>query len=111
MHPKYLRSVAALLVVIALVVPAFARDINKIVAVPDQTKIAGKVLKAGDYTFRVNDTKVTVESKGKVIAEATGRWEPRDTKCPSDSFVTGADGQVREIRFAGEKRVFVVSGQ
>ncbi|HUK29671.1 MAG TPA: hypothetical protein VLV89_01070 [Candidatus Acidoferrum sp.] len=111
MHLKHLRSLAALLMVMALVVPAFARDINKIVEVPDQTKIAGKVLKAGDYTFKVNDNKVTVESKGKVVVEAAGRWEPRDTKCASDSFVTGADGQVREIRFAGEKRVFIVTGQ
>jgi hypothetical protein len=111
MHSKYLRPLVAFFVVMALVIPTFARDLNRIVAVPDQTKIAGKVLKAGDYTFKVNDNKVTVESRGKIVAEATGRWEARDSKWSSDSFVTGADGQVREIRFAGEKRVFVVSGQ
>jgi hypothetical protein len=111
MHRKHLKSLAAFLVMMALVVPAFARDINKIVAVPDQTKIAGKILKAGNYTFKVNENKVTIEAKGKIVAEAAGRWEPRDSKWASDSFVTGADGQVREIRFAGEKRVFIVNGQ
>ncbi|HEV3220855.1 MAG TPA: hypothetical protein VGZ48_13880 [Candidatus Acidoferrales bacterium] len=111
MRSKSLRSLVAFLAVMALVVPAFARDINRIVSVPNQTKIAGKTLKAGDYTFKVSDNKVTIELNHKLVAEASGRWEPRDSKWASDSLVVGADGQVREIRFGGEKRVFIVSGQ
>ncbi len=111
MHSKSLKSMAAFLMVMAFVLPAFARDINRIVAVPDQTKIAGKVLKAGDYTFKVSDTKMTIESKGKIVAEAQGRWESRDSKWASDTLLVGADGQVHEVRFGGEKRVFIVNGQ
>jgi hypothetical protein len=106
-----LKNIVALFVVMALAIPAFARDINRIVSLTDETKISGKTLKAGDYTFKVADNKLTIEVNHKVVAEAAGRWEPRDSKWPANAFVTGADGQVQEIRLAGEKGVFIVNGQ
>jgi hypothetical protein len=111
MRAKSLRSLVAFLAVMALVVPAFAKDINRIISLPNQTKIAGKTLKAGDYAFKVSDTKLTIEMNNKVVAEAAGHWEPRDKKVASDGFSAGADGQVREVHFSGEKRVFIVTGQ
>jgi hypothetical protein len=111
MRAKSLKSVVAFLVLLAFIVPAFAKEINRTISLPDQTKIAGKTLKRGDYTFKVSDTKLTIEMNNKVMAEATGRWEPRDKKVATDGFSTGADGQVQEVHFAGEKRVFVVTGQ
>jgi hypothetical protein len=111
MRAKSLRSLVSFLAVLALVVPAFAKDINKVISLPDQTKIAGRTLKGGDYTFKVSDTKMTIELNNKVVAEAAGRWEPRDKKVATDGFSTGADGQVLEVHFSGEKRVFIVTGQ
>ncbi len=111
MVAKTLRSLVSFLVVMALVVPAFAKDINKVLALPDQTKIAGKTLKGGDYTFKVTENKVTIEINRKVVAESAGHWEPRDNKSADDGFITGDDGQVQEIHFSGEKRVFILSGQ
>jgi hypothetical protein len=111
MRAKSLKSLVAVLAVMALVVPAFAKDINRIITLSSETKIAGKTLKAGDYTFKVSDNKLTIEVNHKVVAESAGRWEPRDSKWSANSLVTGADGQVQEVRLAGEKGVFIVSGQ
>jgi hypothetical protein len=111
MRAKSLRSLVAFLAVVAFVVPAFAKDINKVMTFPNQTKIAGKTLRGGDYTLKVSDTKLTIEMNSKVVAEATGSWEPRDKKVATDGFLAGADGQVQEVHFSGEKRVFIVTGQ
>ncbi len=111
MFVKSLKSLFALLVLMALVVPAFAKSINKIITVNDETKIVGKTLKPGDYTFKINDNKLTIEVNHRVVAEAAGRWEPRDSKWDADQLVTGPDSQVQEIRLSGEKGVFIITGQ
>jgi hypothetical protein len=101
----------AFLAVMALVVPAFAKDINKGVTLDDSIKIAGKTIKPGDYNFRVTDNKLTIEMNHKVVAEVAGRWESRDVRSDADEFKTGADGQVVEVHLMGEKGAFIVSGQ
>jgi hypothetical protein len=97
--------VLALAVIVA---PAFAKPVTKVITIADHQKIAGKQLSNEAYTFKVDDTKLTVTLKNKVVAEATGRWEPRDTKYDGDAVVSGADGQIIELRFSGEKRAFVI---
>ena len=103
------RSFVSVLALSVLVLPAFAKPIVKTITLTSNQKLAGKELKSDEYTFKVDDTKLVVELKHKVVAETTGRWEPRDRKNEADTFVTGADGQIMELRFAGEKRVFVIS--
>jgi len=44
-----------------------------------------------------------------VVAESEGRWEDRDTKSNYDAVLLGENGQVKEVRFSGQKRVFVFS--
>jgi hypothetical protein len=111
MLAKSIKSLLALLAVMMLVAPVFAKGINKIITVNIETKIAGKTLKPGDYTFKIDGDKLTVEVNHKVIAEASGKWEPRDAKWHDDTLVAGADGQVQEVRLSGEKGVFIISGQ
>jgi hypothetical protein len=103
---KYFLVVAALAV---LVMPAFAKPVQRIITVNGTQKVAGKELKNDDYTFKVDDTKVVVELRHKVIAEANGRWEPRDKKYETDTVVSGEGGSIVELRFAGEKRAFVIA--
>jgi len=110
MLAKSLKYFMAFLFAAALVVPAFVKEINKIITLSGETKIAGKTLKAGDYTFKVTGDKLTIEVNHKVVAEASGKWEPRDSRWTSDSLVTGTDGQVQEVRIGGEKGTFVLSG-
>jgi hypothetical protein len=46
--------------------------------------------------------------KGRqVVAESEGRWEDRQAKSEYDAVLLGEDGQVKEVRFSGQKRVFV----
>jgi hypothetical protein len=108
MQAKSIKYLVAFLAVIALIVPAFAKGINKSVTLDGETKIAGKILKPGDYEFRIDDNKLTIEVNRKVIVEVPGRWTPGDIKWDNDEFKTGADGQVQEIHFMGEKGVFIV---
>jgi hypothetical protein len=103
------KSVVAVLALAMMVTPAFAKPVSKTITIGANQKIAGKELKSDDYTFIVDDTKMTVELRHKVIAEVTGRWEPRDKKYSTDAVVSGADGQILELRFGGEKRAFVIS--
>jgi hypothetical protein len=108
MRAKSLKYLVAFLAVIALVVPAFATGVNKSVTIDNDTKIAGKTLKPGDYQFRITDNKLIIEVNRKVVVEAAGHWTPRDSKWDSDEFISGPDGQVQEIHLMGEKGVFII---
>jgi hypothetical protein len=104
------KSIVAVAALAMIVTPAFAKPVMKTITINSSQKIAGKELKNDDYTFIVDDTKMTVELRHKVVAEVTGRWEPRDKKYDRDTVVSGSDGQIMELRFGGEKRAFVISG-
>ena len=104
---KYFVAVVGLSV---MLVPAFAKPVLKTVDPVSPQRVSGKELREGSYIFKIDDTKLTILLKNKVVAEAEGRWEPRDSKVEHDTFVSGPDGQIQEIRFAGEKRIFVISG-
>jgi hypothetical protein len=104
------KSLVAVLALALMVMPVFAKPESKIITLTEPQKFAGKQLREGDYTFKIDDTKVTIELRNKVVAEVTGHWAPRDQKWEYNTFVAGADGQVAEIRLAGEKRTFMVGG-
>jgi len=99
-----------ILALAALVSPAFGKTITKIITIDGKETLAGKELKNDDYTFKVDDSKVVVELRHKVVAEATGHWEDRPAKYESDIVVTADNGQIQELRFGGEKRAFVIGG-
>jgi hypothetical protein len=105
------KSLVAVMALAVMVMPAFAKPESKIITLTSTEKFAGKELREGDYTFKIDDNKVTIELKNKVVAEVTGHWVPRDQKWEYDTFVAGADGQVAEIRLQGEKRTFMVGAQ
>jgi hypothetical protein len=104
------KSLLAVVALAVMVMPAFAKPVSKIITLTSTEKFAGKELREGDYTFKIDDNKVTIEMRNKVVAEVTGHWVPRDQKWDYDTFVTGTDGQVSEIRLAGEKRTFMIGG-
>jgi hypothetical protein len=105
-----LKSLVAVAGFAVLISPAFAGTVQRIITVHGTEKLAGKELKNDDYTFKIDDAKLVVELRHKVVAEASGKWEPRDKKYDSDEVITDSDGKIQELRLAGEKRAFVVSG-
>ena len=103
-----LRS-AALLAALAIAVPVFAKPFSKTINIAQTAKIGKADLRAGEYRLLIDGNKATVEKNKQVVAESEGRWEDRSTKSPYDSVLLGEDGQVKEVRFAGQSRVFVFS--
>jgi hypothetical protein len=103
---SFVRS-AALLATIALAVPVFAKPISKTINIPQASKVGKADLKAGEYRLLIDGTKASVHKGRQVVAESEGRWEDRQAKSEYDAVLLGEDGQVKEVRFSGQKRVFV----
>jgi hypothetical protein len=101
-----LRSLA-LLAVIGLAVPAFAKPLIKTINIPQAAKVGKADLRAGEYRFVIDGNKASVQRGKEVVAESEGRWEDRDSKSNYDAVLLGDNGQVKEVRFSGQKRVFV----
>jgi hypothetical protein len=99
----------ALLAALALTVPAFAKPFTKNINVTQNARVGKSELKAGEYRLEIEGNKATVQKGKQVVAESEGRWEDRSTKSSYDSLLISENGQVKEVRFAGQTRVFVFS--
>ncbi|HKW56201.1 MAG TPA: hypothetical protein VJN42_02500 [Candidatus Acidoferrum sp.] len=103
-----LRSVA-LGAALACALPLLAKPVSKTINITQTAKIGKADLRAGEYRLLIDGNKATVERAGHVMAQCEGRWEDRSTKSANDALLVGEDGQVKEVRFAGQARVFVFS--
>ena len=101
--------IAALFVALAMVVPAFAKPFTKTISISQAAKVGKASLEAGEYQLSIDGNKATVQKGKNTVAESEGRWEDRDTKSQYTAILVGENGQVREVRFAGQKKVFVFS--
>jgi len=105
---SFFRSIA-LLTAIALAIPAFAKPFTKTINIAQTAKLGKAELKAGEYRLQIDGNKATVQRGKEVVAESEGRWEDRSVRSSYDSVLLSESGQVREVRFAGQSRVFVFS--
>ena len=105
---SFVRSIA-LLAALALAIPAFAKPFAKTINIAQTAKLGKSDLKAGEYRLQIEGTKATVQKGKQVVAESEGRWEDRSAKSAYDSVLLSETGQVKEVRFAGQSRVFVFS--
>jgi hypothetical protein len=103
-----LRSMT-LLAVIATAVPIFAKPISKTINIPSAARVGRADLQAGEYRLLIDGTRATVQKGKQVVAESEGRWEDREAKSNYDAVLLNDKGQVSEVRFSGQKRVFVFS--
>jgi hypothetical protein len=101
-----LRSLA-LAGALATTVTLVAKPISKTINITHSAKVGASDLKAGEYHLVIDGTKATLEKGRQVVAESEGRWEDRSAKSANDSVLISEDGKVREVRFAGQARVFV----
>lgn len=111
MKGKTLLSLVALFLVVALAVPAMAKPVSKSLNLPTQTRLGGTLLDAGTYKLLIDDTSVTVKKGRDVIAQVQGTWEAREKKNDLTTILQGPNGEVQEIRFAGERRALVIRGR
>ncbi len=107
MKSNSIARTAALFSALCLAVPVFAKPFVKFINITQPAKVGQATLQAGEYKLSIEGTKVTVEHGKDQVAQSEGRWEERDTKSPYDAVLVGDNGQVKEVRFSGQKRVFV----
>jgi hypothetical protein len=105
---SFFRSLA-LLAAITVAVPVFAKPINKTINIAQAARVGSADLQAGEYRLLIDGNKVTVQKGKQIVAESEGRWEDRQSKSTYDSVLVGENGQVKEVRFAGQNRVFVLN--
>ncbi len=109
MFTKSLVRTIALAAAAALAVPVFAKPITKTINITQPAKFGKAELMAGEYTLLIDGSKVTVKKGKDVLAETQGRWEERSTKTAYNSVLIGPDGAVKEVRFSGNRSVFVLA--
>ena len=97
----------ALSAAVAAALPLLAKPVNKTFNITQTAKIGRADLQAGEYRLVIDGTRATVQKGRQVVAESEGRWEDRSAKSAHDSVLIGENGQVKEVRFAGQARVFV----
>ncbi len=104
-------SCVAILAVLALATPIFATPdpVAKSISLLVPAKIGRTQLDVGNYKIVVDGSKVTVKQGKTVIAETTGEFVERPTKQSNNAVVVGGNGEIQEVRFAGEKRVLIFS--
>jgi hypothetical protein len=98
---------AALLAALCVSVPVFAKPFVKTINITQTAKVGQTTLQAGEYRLSIDGNKVTVQHGKDQVAQSEGRWEDRETKSDYDAVLLGENGQVKEVRFSGQKRVFV----
>ena len=103
----HLIRTAALLGALCLSVPVFAKPFVKTLSLSQPAKVGQVTLQAGEYRFSIDANKVTVQHGKDQVAQSEGRWEERSTKSDYDAVLVSEDGHVKEVRFSGQKKVFV----
>ena len=89
--------------------PKNAKPTVTTIDIQSPTSLSGKTLEAGTYRISMDDTKVTVERDGKVVAEAPAQWKDGASKAPYTSFVKDESG-IREIHLRGKTRYIAITG-
>jgi len=107
MKPNSILRSLALCSAVAAALPLLAKPVNRTFNINESAKIGRADLRAGEYRLIVDGSKATVQKDRQVVAESEGRWEDRSTKAVHDSVLIGENGQIKEVRFAGQTRVFV----
>lgn len=100
-------QILAVILGLALAIPAMADTISKGITLYNPTKLGGTELKAGDYWLLFDGAKVTIKKGKKVVAEAKAEWVEMKTASQGDAIIVD-NGAISEIRIGGRKRVIKV---
>jgi hypothetical protein len=94
---------------LAVSVGTFAKPVAKTLPITHPVKVGQVDVKAGEYRANIDGNHLTLMNGKKTVAEADGRWEERDTKAENTQILSDANGKVLELRFSGQKSVFVLT--
>jgi hypothetical protein len=108
---KSIVRIVAVLAIVAMALPVMAKPVSKSISFSQPAKVGGTQLSAGEYKLLIDGDKATIQKGKEVLATVSARWETRDRKSDYDSVVLGPNGDLQEVRFAGDNRVLVLSAQ
>lgn len=106
---SFVRSLVLFSAIALATVPLFAKPVSKTIPVNHSVQIGKSDVKAGEYRFLIDGNHLTILNGRKTVAESEGKWEERDKKSDYTSIVSNGEGKVMELRFAGDKNVFVLA--
>lgn len=84
------------------------KDTTATMAILSTETLGGKQIQPGTYTFKIDDTTVTVLQHGKTIAEAHVQWKDETSK-PSESSIVRQNDEIKEIHFGGKMKYVQVT--
>jgi hypothetical protein len=70
--------------------------------------LAGQQLKPGTYSVSADDSTVTLQLDGKMVAQAPVQWKNETSKAQY-SGVVAVDGVVKEIHFGGKMKYVTIA--
>ena len=109
MKSNSLVRIAALLGTLCFAVAVFAKPVVKTINISQTAKVGQVTLAAGEYRLSIDGNRATLQKGKDQVAQSEGRWEERSVKSNYDAVLLSENGQVKEVRFSGQKRVFVFS--
>jgi hypothetical protein len=97
----------AVLAVVALTSPVWARTYKETIAPDKDTMIGGTQLKAGSYDLAGDPAKKELQIllNGKVMATVPGQWVKLPQK-PKYSTVVSDGNKITEVQFSGSDQAF-----
>ncbi len=115
MSRRGVNAVAPILIALVLAMPVAARvgtsdakPTSANMQILNPISLGGTEIKPGMYKVIADDSKVTIEQNGKMIAEAPVQWKEGSVKASYSNIVTVGD-QVTEIHFGGKMRFVTIS--
>jgi len=99
----------AVLAVVALTSPAWARTYKETINPEKDTMIGNTQLKAGSYDLAADPAKKELQilENGKVIATVEGQWVKLPQK-PQYSTVVSDGNKITQVQFSGSDQAFQV---
>jgi len=83
-------------------------SVSTTVQLLSETSLHGTTLKPGTYKLVADETNVTLEQDGKMIAESKMHWKDGAKKSPYSTVVFDDHG-IREIHFDGKTRYIEIA--
>lgn len=110
MSRRPLSFVLSVLVALAVSMPiaalgTYAKEskVTTTIDIFNAATLGGKQIDPGSYRISVDDSKVTLERNGKMVAEASVQWKDETSKARYTNIVTEAN-KITQIHFSGKMR-------
>ncbi len=99
-----------ILIVLGLTFGVWTKPANKSMDLTTSARVGRVELEAGRCKVSVDGNKVTIRQGKTVVAEVEGRLEEREDESRYNGVLISAEGQIQEVRFAGDHRVMILEG-